>query len=103
MQNEVNVSYFPSYEIVIDELRDYRFYKTDRVHPTEEAVAYVWKRFSETYFSAATIALNEEVVQYHSMKNHKVLFPKSKASSKFLQSIENQRLQLMNKGVIIAN
>jgi hypothetical protein len=103
LQNEVNVSYFPSYEIVVDELRDYRFYKTDRVHPTEEAVAYVWKRFSETYFSAATIALNEEVVQYHSMKNHKVLFPKSNASTKFLQSIENQQLQLMNKGVIITN
>jgi lysophospholipase L1-like esterase len=47
VQNEVNVSYFPSYEIVVDELRDYRFYKTDRVHPTEEAVAYVWKRISE--------------------------------------------------------
>lgn len=103
VQNEVNVSYFPSYEIVVDELRDYRFYKTDRVHPTEEAVAYVWKRFSETYFSDATIALNEEVAQYHSMKKHNVLFTKSVASDKFNQSIENQRLKLIEKGVIISN
>ena len=102
VQNEVNVSYFPSYEIVVDELRDYRFYKTDRVHPTEEAVTYVWKRFSETYFSDTTIALNEEVAQYHSMKKHNVLFTKSVASAKFTQSIENQRLKLIDKGAFIS-
>jgi hypothetical protein len=102
VQNEVNVSYFPSYEIVVDELRDYRFYKTDRVHPTEEAVAYVWKRFSETYFSDTTIALNEEVAQYHSMKKHNVLFTQSISSTKFIQSIENQRLKLIDKGAIIS-
>jgi hypothetical protein len=102
VQNEVNVSYFPSYEIVVDELRDYRFYKTDRVHPTEEAVTYVWKRFSETYFSDTTIALNEEVAQYHSMKKHNVLFTQSISSTKFIQSIENQRLKLIDKGAIIS-
>jgi hypothetical protein len=102
VQNEVNVSYFPSYEIVVDELRDYRFYKTDRVHPTEEAVTYVWKRFSETYFSDTTIALNEEVAQYHSMKKHNVLFTQSVASTKFIQSIENQRLKLTDKGAVIS-
>jgi hypothetical protein len=102
VQNEVNVSYFPSYEIVVDELRDYRFYKTDRVHPTEEAVTYVWKRFSETYFSDTTIALNEEVAQYHSMKKHNVLFTKSVALAKFTQSIENQRLKLIDKGAFIS-
>jgi hypothetical protein len=103
VQNEVNVSYFPSYEIVVDELRDYRFYKTDRVHPTEEAVAYVWKRISETYFSDTTIALNEEVAQYYSMKKHNVLFSQSVTSAKFTQSIENQRLKLIDKGVFVSN
>jgi hypothetical protein len=102
VQNEGNVSYFPSYEIVVDELRDYRFYKTDRVHPTEEAVTYVWKRFSETYFSDTTIALNEEVAQYHSMKKHNVLFTQSISSTKFIQSIENQRLKLIDKGAVIS-
>jgi hypothetical protein len=103
VQNEVNVSYFPSYEIVVDELRDYRFYKTDRVHPTEEAVAYVWKRISETYFSDTTIALNEEVAQYYSMKKHNVLFSQSVTSDKFTQSIESQRLKLIDKGVVVSN
>ncbi|MFM7668882.1 MAG: GSCFA domain-containing protein [Bacteroidota bacterium] len=49
-----NVDYFPSYEIVMDELRDYRFFKEDRVHPSEEAVNYIWKRFSESYFNDHT-------------------------------------------------
>lgn len=49
-----NVDYFPSYEIVLDELRDYRFFKEDRIHPTDEATKYVWNRLSELYFSEQT-------------------------------------------------
>ena len=40
-----NAHYFPAYEILLDELRDYRFYKEDMVHPTEQAVRYIWERF----------------------------------------------------------
>ncbi len=46
--------YFPAYEIVLDELRDYRFFAEDMVHPSQVAVDYIWERFSETYFSPAT-------------------------------------------------
>jgi hypothetical protein len=49
-----NANYFPSFEIVMDELRDYRFFKEDRVHPSEEAVNYIWKRFSELFFNDQT-------------------------------------------------
>lgn len=49
-----NVSYFPSYEIVLDELRDYRFYAEDMNHPSPVAVEYIWERFGETYFTAET-------------------------------------------------
>jgi hypothetical protein len=49
-----DVEYFPSYEIVIDELRDYRFFKEDRIHPSEEATKYIWKRFSDLYFDDQT-------------------------------------------------
>ena len=48
------VEYFPAYEIVNDELRDYRFYAADMLHPTEQAVDYIWERFSDTYFSQLT-------------------------------------------------
>ncbi|PCJ28598.1 MAG: GSCFA domain protein [Flavobacteriales bacterium] len=56
-----NYSYFQAYEIVIDELRDYRFYKNDLVHPTEMAINYVWGKFAETYFNQATTNLNKQI------------------------------------------
>ncbi len=48
------VSYFPSYEIMLDELRDYRFYADDLVHPSSLAVEYIWERFTETYCTSQT-------------------------------------------------
>ncbi|WP_311550323.1 GSCFA domain-containing protein [Prevotella aurantiaca] len=48
-----NVAYFPAYEIVNDELRDYRFYKSDMLHPNEQAVEYIWERLVDVYFSAS--------------------------------------------------
>lgn len=48
------VSYFPSYEIMLDELRDYRFYAEDMIHPSQLAVQYIWERFQDTYFSSST-------------------------------------------------
>lgn len=47
-------SYFPSYEIMMDELRDYRFYADDMIHPSEKAVEYIWQRFQDTYFDNKT-------------------------------------------------
>jgi hypothetical protein len=55
-----SVAYFPSYEIVLDELRDYRFYASDMLHPSEQAVDYIWERLVENYFSSeAKTFLNE--------------------------------------------
>ncbi len=65
-----NSLYFPSYEIVIDELRDYRFFKQDRIHPSEEAVEYVWNRLIESACSNPTKALIAEVVHYCKLKSH---------------------------------
>ena len=55
-----NVVYFPAYEIVNDELRDYRFYREDMLHPTDQAVEYIWQRFGETFFSKQTVKFLEE-------------------------------------------
>ncbi len=49
-----DIEYFPSYEIVLDELRDYRFYAEDMVHPSPVAIDYIWQRFLETFFSPST-------------------------------------------------
>lgn len=66
-----NCYYFPAYEIVIDELRDYRFYKEDMVHPTNQAVNYVWDKFSETYFNDKTKQLNIEIHKIRNAASHK--------------------------------
>ena len=62
--------YFPSYEIVIDELRDYRFFKQDRIHPSEEAIDYVWSRLVVSACTHETNALMEEIVRYRKLKSH---------------------------------
>lgn len=54
------VEYFPAYEIVNDELRDYRFYREDMLHPSDQAVEYIWQRFGDTYFSEHTLSFLEE-------------------------------------------
>ena len=53
-----NIHYFPSYEIMMDDLRDYRFYKEDLIHPSLQAINYIWEKFSETFFTKETILLN---------------------------------------------
>ena len=52
--DEMGVEYFPSYEIMMDELRDYRFYADDMIHPSAQAVEYIWQRFQDTYFDNKT-------------------------------------------------
>lgn len=53
VKTNVNCTYFPAYEIVNDELRDYRFYREDMLHPTDQTVEYIWQRLQETYLSNA--------------------------------------------------
>ena len=74
--------YFPAYEIILDELRDYRFFEADFVHPNTEAIRYVWNRFVATYFSEANLQLMEEVNQYLSAKNHRIMHKGSAAARK---------------------
>lgn len=63
--------YFPSYEILIDELRDYRYYARDMVHPSEVAVDYLWECFSKCYFSQQTINLNQRVADVRRALAHR--------------------------------
>tara|TARA_B100001093_G_C26757563_1_gene984124 strand:- start:553 stop:1488 length:936 start_codon:yes stop_codon:yes gene_type:complete len=66
-----NTSYFPAYEIFIDELRDYRFSNEDFVHPTKQAQDYIWDRFCDTYFSKNTKTIISSVKNYTNFKNHR--------------------------------
>lgn len=80
------VEYFPAYEIVNDELRDYRFYAADMLHPTEQAVDYIWERFSDTYFSQSTADFITEWRPLKQALSHKVLDATSNDFIKFKQS-----------------
>ena len=89
-----NTTYFPAYEIVIDELRDYRFYKGDLVHPSDQAVEYVWKRFGDLFFNSTTKELAKRVSKVNASMNHRSLHEKSDASEKHAASTfaEKQRI-----------
>jgi hypothetical protein len=70
-------SYFPAYEIVNDELRDYRFYATDMLHPTDQAVTYIYERFAKAYFSEETFQFLKEWKPIADVLNHKPFHPES--------------------------
>jgi hypothetical protein len=75
--------YFPSYEIVMDELRDYRFYDAGMTHPNEQAITYIWERFSEACFSEETRTLNREWERLEKALNHRPLTPDKDAFRDF--------------------
>ncbi|MEA3446925.1 MAG: GSCFA domain-containing protein [Bacteroidota bacterium] len=79
------VSYFPSYEILMDDLRDYRFYNKDLTHPSPEAVDYLWNRFGDTYFNSETKYLNEQIRKIRDAYHHRVLYPETDEATKFAQ------------------
>lgn len=91
------VNYFPAFEIMMDELRDYRFYASDMLHPSEQAVDYIWQRFSETYFSEGTMELKKELEQLRSDLNHRPLHPKTPEYQQFLASVEKKKEGLIEK------
>ena len=83
-------SYFPAYEIVNDELRDYRFYKEDLLHPSDQAVAYIWERFSAAYFSKETNAFLEKWRPIKAALNHRPFNPDSEEHQIFMQRTQEK-------------
>ena len=77
-------SYFPAYEIVNDELRDYRFYAEDMLHPSAQAVEYIWQRLSETYLSDDAKAFFQEWAPLKAALNHKPFNPDSEEYKAFM-------------------
>lgn len=71
------VTYFPAYEILNDELRDYRFYKSDMLHPSDQAVEYIWERLVETYFSEGARRFLDEWRPIKQALGHKPFDPQS--------------------------
>ena len=78
-----NAHYFPAYEILLDELRDYRFYKEDMVHPTEQAVHYIWERFTDFAIDPKEKPAMKAAAELRQMLQHKPVFPESEAFKRF--------------------
>lgn len=81
------VTYFPAYEIMMDELRDYRFYETDMIHPNKVATDYIFERFSDTYFDENTKTFMQEWSKIQSDLNHKPFNEKSTQHQIFLKKL----------------
>ena len=96
VSNSAVVSYFPSYEIMLDELRDYRFYAEDMVHPSQVAVDYIWERFVEAYMTVETQNEMRVLHQFWRDRHHRFLHPDTAEAIAFAQRTEN-RLQSLKK------
>jgi len=83
VKQNTNCFYFPAYELVTDDLRDYRFYESDMAHPNKQAINYVWKKFSEVYFNELTNEINERVLQIHQAYHHRLFNKTTETSMKF--------------------
>jgi hypothetical protein len=80
-----NVEYFPSYEIMMDDLRDYRFYKPDMIHPTNQAEEYIWEKFTEAYMNEETLAFLNKWKHILNALQHTAFHPESHGHQIFLQ------------------
>ena len=95
--DELGQSYFPSYEIMMDELRDYRFYAEDMVHPSQVAVEYIWQRFVETYMTEATRGEMRTLHQLWQDRHHRLLHPDSEEAERFRLHVEKQMVALKER------
>ncbi len=82
-----NVIYFPSYELVLDDLRDYRFYESDLLHPNNQAIEYIWQKFFENYFDDKTQLFLKKWQKIASSLAHKPFFPNRKNHQNFIQKL----------------
>jgi len=92
------ILYFPSYEIMMDDLRDYRFYKEDMIHPTEVAENYIWNKFSDAYFEEKTKEIIKEWESVFKALQHKPFHIESAEYRKFLTGTMN-RLELLKEKI----
>lgn len=91
------ISYFPAYEIINDELRDYRFYQEDMLHPSQQAVDYIWERLVEIYFSDEAKTFLEEWRPIKQALNHKPFDPESDEYRRFQEQTKSRLKELQEK------
>ncbi|HEX8577278.1 MAG TPA: GSCFA domain-containing protein [Flavobacterium sp.] len=92
-----NVSYFPSYEIMMDELRDYRFYAEDMLHPNKTAIGYIWDRFAVTHIEEGATAIMQQVGTIQKARLHRPFNPDAENHQKFLLQLTQKTEKLQKQ------
>ena len=92
-----NIFYFPSYEILMDDLRDYRFYNDDLLHPNTMAVDYIWEIFSNSIIDKQALQTMQEVERINKSLMHKAFNPDSEMHQNHLKSVAERISNLQNK------
>jgi hypothetical protein len=93
--------YFPAYELVMDDLRDYRFYNDDMLHPSSSAINYIWQRFSDCYFDRKTVELRNEVVKVTRACSHRLTSGLESKKKEFARSMIERIRIIENKIPVI--
>lgn len=91
------ITYFPAYEIMNDELRDYRFYAPDMLHPSDQAVDYIYELFAATYFSPSTNQMIEEWKPIRQALSHRPFNPESEDYKLFLKNTHEKEIEFRKK------
>ncbi|WP_297869822.1 GSCFA domain-containing protein [uncultured Flavobacterium sp.] len=84
------ITYFPAYEIMMDELRDYRFYAEDMLHPSQTAIDYIWIQFFENYISESVFGLMKEICSIQKGLQHRPFNPNTESHQKFVLTLEEK-------------
>lgn len=96
-ENEGYCEYFPAYELLMDDLRDYRYYDTDLLHPGEMAIQYIREKFSDRFFAPETVAHNKKINELRKALNHRDLSGGSKEYQDFLGKQLEKIMTLQNQ------
>lgn len=91
------ITYFPAYEIMMDELRDYRFYAEDMLHPNQTAIDYIWIQFFENYISESVFGLMNEICSIQKGLQHRPFNPNTESHLKFLEHLNLKIEQIKEK------
>lgn len=92
--NDTGITYFPSYEWVMDDLRDYRFYEADLIHPNDQAIDYIWEKFVTHYFTPETVHLMEKIDRITQSCSHRPFNAHSDQHQRFILEVKSQIRQL---------
>lgn len=97
LSDAMHASYFPSYELMMDELRDYRFYAPDMLHPNELALSYIWERFADAWIAPEVLPIMEEVEAIRKGLAHRPFNRESDTHRRFRETLEARIIALQQR------